>query len=164
MEKAKNFSMKNLEKNPAYLLNRTLVRLHLSMFRAFKQKGQDITPQQWSVLAALWEQEGLFQAEIAEISNKDNPNVTRILDVMERNKLIFRLPSKEDRRKFKIFLTEEGKDLKKKLTAITAELDKKAYKEISAKDMEIFRGVLNRIFLNLTETEDAPVRIHMGEP
>ena len=156
MEKIRNFSLKNLEKNPAYLLNRTIVRLHLSMYRAFKEKGYDITPQQWAVLNTLWEQEGLFQAEIAEIANKDNPNVTRILDVMERNKLIFRLPSREDRRKFKIFLTEEGKDLKKKLSVITAELEKNAYREIGAKEMDSFKAVLCRIFANLTEESDTP--------
>ena len=155
MNSTKHSSIKNLEKNPAYLLNRTLVRLHLSLLRTFREKGFDVTPQQWSILCALWEQEGLFQTEIAEIANKDNPNVTRILDVMERNKLIFRLPSKEDRRKFKIFLTEEGKELKKKLTALSAELDKTAYSGIGGRDMETLKTALDRIYSNLAEEKSA---------
>lgn len=68
-----------------------------------------ISPEQWSVLHAITEHEGLIQKEIAERTAKDKPTVTRILDVLEEKGLITRKPGEHDRRSFRLYGTEKGK-------------------------------------------------------
>ena len=57
----------------------------------------------------------MSQVELAEMTFKDKPNVTRMLEVLERKQLIFRQPDENDRRAYKVFLTEVGQQLKAQL-------------------------------------------------
>lgn len=73
-----------------------------------KNKDLNITIEQWVLLSIIFQNPGITQTEIARIGLKDKTNVTRILDVLERNKLIIRQSDKNNRRIFKIFLTSDG--------------------------------------------------------
>src|SRR5215510_5974637 len=77
----------------------------------FKQKGIDITIEQWSVLYHLWKQDGLSQQELCNATFRDKPSITRLIDNLEKQKLVKRVASKTDRRINLVCLTEAGKNL-----------------------------------------------------
>ncbi|MNC31371.1 Organic hydroperoxide resistance transcriptional regulator [compost metagenome] len=83
------------------------------MSQLFGQRLREfgLSPEQWSVLHVIAEQEGLIQKEIAGLSFKDKPTITRILDVLEEKGLITRKPGESDRRSFRLYATEKGKEL-----------------------------------------------------
>ena len=83
----------------------------MSQLFAHRLKEYGISPEQWSVLHLIAGQEGLIQKEVAERSFKDKPTVTRILDVLEEKELISRKPGEQDRRSFRLYPTDKGREL-----------------------------------------------------
>jgi hypothetical protein len=85
---------------------RTGLALKSALQRFFKENGYEITAEQWGILRHLWERKGLSQREIGEKAGKDTPNITRMLDALEKKRIIFRQPDPRDRRKYCIYLTK----------------------------------------------------------
>lgn len=115
----------------------------------FKTKGIDITVEQWSVLYHLWREDGISQQDLCNQSFRDKPSITRLVDNLEKIKLVKRTPSKEDKRINRIFLTAKGK----KLQEITMEMANQTLFEaldgVSEKNIEMCKTVLYRVFENL---------------
>lgn len=91
-----------------------LLNLH---FQAF-----DVTAEQWSVLNRLAEQDGITQKALAIRAEKDQTNMTRILDQLERKGLVERKVNTADRRSFLTYITEKGRALHKQLVPIEREV------------------------------------------
>jgi len=94
----------------SYFIGKTVQSIKNLVFREFKAKNFNITPEQWAVMSYLHKEDGLYQKQIADFLYKDKPTVTRILDILEKRNLIIRISDEKDRRKFKIYLTQDGKD------------------------------------------------------
>jgi len=137
-----------LDDSFGYLINRTAQRLKYALQQGFKAKGYDITPEQWAVLNRLWEEEGLSQVELADRTFKDKPNITRMLGVLEKRGFISRQPDDNDQRMIKVYLTDEGRDLKKKLIPIALKTLKKGGRNLADKDIEQLKRTLNTIASN----------------
>lgn len=138
-----------LDESLGYLINRTAVQLKRELNHAFKANGYKITPEQWALLNRLWEREGLSQVELADLTFKDKPNVTRMLEVMEREQLVFRQPDEYDRRTYKVFLTDKGRQLEKKLIPLATEILERGLNDLTTDDIKQASKVLNTIYLNL---------------
>src|ERR1700712_2815809 len=80
----------------------------------FKQSGMEITIEQWSVLYHLWKQDGLSQQQLCDATFRDKPSITRLVDNLEKLKLVKRVASKNDRRMNMIYLEKEAIDLQEK--------------------------------------------------
>ncbi len=139
----------NLDESLAYIIDLTLRRYRIKLSKALKGHGYNITPYQWVVLYRLWEKEGLSQSQISELTIKDKPTITKMVDVLEKKKLVIRKLDKTDRRKYKIFLTESGRDLKKKLPPIVSEQLQKALSGIDEEEIENTKKVLRKMHNNL---------------
>ena len=98
-----------LDNSQGYIIHRLDVQMSLGLQHAFQAKGFNITPEQWGVLNRLWENEGIHQSALAERASKDRHNITRILNLLEKNGFISRTPDKEDKRRLNVYLTKEGK-------------------------------------------------------
>ena len=107
-----------LDNSQGYIIHRLDVQMSLGLQHAFQAKGFNVTPEQWGVLNRLWENEGMHQSALAQRAAKDRHNITRILNLLEKNGFIFRTPDGEDKRRLNVYLTEEGKALKQKLIPI----------------------------------------------
>jgi DNA-binding MarR family transcriptional regulator len=110
----------------------------------------DITAEQWQVLLTLSKQNKINQKILSQAVNKDQPTLTRMLDILERKHLVERHTSKDDRRSFSIHITEKGLDLVKKVTPFIEDLFKRILNGISEKDLKIYIDVLTKIDINIT--------------
>lgn len=119
------------------------------MFRAFREKGEDVTPEQWAVLIRLWERDGRTQSELAEATFRDRPTMSRILDVMETSRLIERRSDEVDRRARSIHLTKKGRDLEKKLVPVVETIVARMVAGIPEAALVTTRTTLRRMFDNL---------------
>lgn len=81
-------------------------------------KKHGLTVALWPTLMCLWEEEGLTQRDIAEISKVRTSTTTRTLDKLERLGLAERKTDPDSRRSFKIYLTDKSRALKETLTEI----------------------------------------------
>ena len=136
----------SLDESIGFYVARTERAMSLRLQAALRGMGCDITPHQWIVLNGLWEKEGVTQNELAERTYKGSSNITRILDQLEKKKIIYRRPCTEDRRSFRIYLTDEGKRLKDDLLPIGSMLLKNASKNITQKEKVELIKILNKIF------------------
>lgn len=130
-----------------FIMNRTSTRFKNELGRRFKP--YDVTPEQWVVLHRLGEEDGLSQKELAARIFKDQPNTTRILDKLEQKKLIVRSDSRDDRRAFRVHLTDGGKSLLSTLMEIALRVRSDACRGLDDKEMARLKSMLNRIWRNL---------------
>ena len=138
------------ESSIGFVVNRTATSLKNELWRAFKSNGYNITPEHWAVLNCLWQKEAQTQSEIAEKIYKDKTNLTRILDIMERNELIQRRSHETDRRSYRVFLTEKGQALKEKLIPIALEASQRSIKGLSGAECREVIRLMNIINDNLS--------------
>ena len=115
----------------------------------FKESAIDITIEQWSVLYHLWKQDGQSQQQLCEATFRDKPSVTRLVDNMERSKLVKRVPSKNDRRINLIFLTKDAKDLEQKTMDVANRTLNESLEGVTNGQIEIAKEVLQMVYDNL---------------
>ncbi len=77
--------------------------------QCFKNSGFDITPEQFVIIEVLMHHDGLYQRQLSEITLKDRPNITRIINILVKNGYVERRSDKNKRKVFKIFLTKKLK-------------------------------------------------------
>ncbi len=119
------------------------------MYRRFRAFGLSVTPEQWMVLVRLWEGEGRTQADLAALTLRDAPTVSRILDVMERDGWVERRSDPTDGRSRLVYLTDEGRGLRKRLVPAAREIVEESLRGIPEADLLTTRRTLQAIFANL---------------
>jgi DNA-binding MarR family transcriptional regulator len=130
-----------------FILNTTGRRFSQLVSNQFSPYG--ITPEQFTVLRRLAEQNGISQKELSIRAEKDQTNITRIVDQLEKKGLVRRETDKEDRRSFLTYITAEGKVLLEKLIPIEAGVEKEALTGLSKEDIELCRRILIQINENV---------------
>ncbi|HEX8332890.1 MAG TPA: MarR family transcriptional regulator [Segetibacter sp.] len=115
----------------------------------FKQAGLEVTIEQWSVLYHLWKEDGLSQQELCDRSFRDKPSITRLLDNLEKQKLVKRKASKNDRRKNLIELTDAARQLQEMTMEVANQTLNEALAGVSSDDVELCKSVLQKVYDNL---------------
>jgi len=132
-----------------FLINKTAQKFKLELSRKLKQSGLDISSDQWSVLIYLSEHDGPTQTDLAQKLHKDRSNLTRILDLMEKNLHIERFRNTTDRREYNVYITDRGKMLIPILKKTGNAVMKQALKGTDANEMKMAQSFLNKLFSNL---------------
>jgi len=114
-----------------------------------KEQNLPITPEQFSVLSHLWQKDGLQQTELALCTNRNRANVTRILDILEREGIVERKDDANDRRVFRIYLTDKGKSLRAATAKCAEQSIKDALKGLSKDEIDTCTKVLLKIKSNV---------------
>jgi DNA-binding MarR family transcriptional regulator len=131
----------------------------LSFRRFFRRLEERTLPYgvssgQWGFLRVLWNEDGLTQRELSYRVDKREPTTVIALKSLERQKLVIRRPSTEDRRRVHVYLTARAQALKNKLLPFVAEVNAQATRGFTEKERAVLRELLNRVVANLAETED----------
>lgn len=125
--------------------NRKMVRyINLNL------KSYDITLEQWVVLLALAKEDMMNQKQLAQKVDKDQPTLARILDILERKKLVERQSIKEDRRSFLVHITDLGMNHKEEVAAFLEDVFEKMLTGIPKAKIDIFKEVMMQVNLNIT--------------
>jgi DNA-binding MarR family transcriptional regulator len=118
--------------------------------RNFKESGIDITIEQWSVLYHLWKEDGQSQQQLCDATFRDKPSITRLVDNLEKSKLVKRVASKNDRRSNLIFLVKDAKALEQKTLEVANRTLNEALEGVSNDQIEIAKEVLQMVYDNLS--------------
>lgn len=133
----------------SYLLDRTARRVKQYAQQQFAENNFEITVDQWLVLKNLANDAYLKQTELAELTGKDNPTLTRIIDLLCKKGLTERVTHKADRRSFTVHLTASGKQKLEELTPQVATIRTKAWEGLTEADYAHLKRILNKIYRNL---------------
>jgi MarR family transcriptional regulator, organic hydroperoxide resistance regulator len=131
--------------------------------RRFQEKLEPfgLTPFHWIVLCCLWQDDGLATSSIGEKLQQVGGTLTGVLDRMAERGLIRRERDAHDRRIWRIWLTDAGRQLQDLLPPIAVEIREIALNGISYEERSQLSDLIDRIVANLQPT-DVPV-IHPPE-
>lgn len=122
----------------------------------FAAKKYPITPEQFTILAALMEEDGMYQTQIAVKTMKDRPNITRITNILEKMDFIHRSPDVNKRKIYKVFITDKGRKVYEEIVPTVLEIWRDTIAGISDTEIETTLKVLHKIRINL----DNNINIH----
>lgn len=89
------------------------------------------------------------QKELSRRMNIKESTVARLVDRLERDGLVTRQRSEEDRRVFNLILTKKGKEYRKELVPEGEKFNSIVSKNITEKEMLVFMTVLDKMVNNL---------------
>lgn len=119
--------------------------------QTFKEKGFEITPEQYLILDLIIENGELYQRQISEITLKDRANVARIIKILLEKELIERISEAKGRRVYKIVITEKGRILRDKIFPTVIEIRKNIAKGIPEEELIITLNTLKKIYENVRD-------------
>lgn len=118
----------------------------------FIKTGIKLTPEMWNILIYLYEEESVFQGDLCDAVFLDKSSMTRLLDNMERDRLVYRQINPKDRRSKYVFLTERGREMRDKAHLIAIRTLKEVLRGLGMEDISVCQEVLRRIFENTKST------------
>ncbi|NOV00907.1 MarR family transcriptional regulator [Paenibacillus sp. LMG 31457] len=144
------FDMK-LEHSLGFILNHAGRRMTQLLSHRFQP--YDMTTEQWVVLNRLACEDGITQKLLAIRAEKDQTNITRILDQLERKGMVERRANEQDRRSFLTFITDQGRAMNGILTPIEQEVITSLLGDFTEAEASLLKELLVRI------TQEANARI-----
>lgn len=111
--------MSNEKNDMVAEFTRELLRVNTALRQYIQSRlrsnNMDLTFEMLQVLGCLWTTDGINQQEIANFTVKDKASVTYLIDNLSKRGLVIRQEDDTDRRNKRIFLTENGKMLQKRI-------------------------------------------------
>jgi MarR family transcriptional regulator, organic hydroperoxide resistance regulator len=107
-----------------------------------------LTPFHYFVLRCLWEEDGLPVSSIGSRMQELGGTMTGVIDRMEERGLLNRKRDRADRRIWRVYLTEKGRQLEDEIPPIVVKVRKLLAKGVDKNDYEIFEGVLDELLIN----------------
>ena len=110
-------------------------------------KANDLTAAQYNTLRILRgaEPQGLACSSIADRMISHDPDMTRLLDRMEKRSLITRERQKDDRRVVKARITQEGLDLLRTLDQPVHEMHKRQFQHVPGARLKLLIELLDQV-------------------
>jgi DNA-binding MarR family transcriptional regulator len=133
----------------SFITGKASTALARRLQKNFKQNGVEITIEQWSVLYHLWKQDGLSQQELCNATFRDKPSITRLVDNLEKLKLVRRVSSREDRRMNLIYLTDTAKRIQDQTMDLANQTLNEALVNVDPGHIELCKSVLQQVYDNL---------------
>ena len=147
--------MKN-QREGGFLIARIHYLAGRILARKLKQYDLDeINPAQGRILFVLWHSDGISIRELAKKTSLEKSTLTSMLDRLEEAGYLSRVPSKRDRRKILIELTEKDRVLREAYAQVSAEMTELFYHGFTTAEIDEFEEYLRRILDNLTAFNDS---------
>ncbi len=130
-----------------FILNRTSIQSKALFTQKIKEF--DISPEQWSLVFRVVESNGLTQKELSDSTYKDQANITRSIDRLERKGLLKRVSNQMDRRIINIYPTEKAINLVEKIIPISSRFNNYLTENFTEEEKNQLIKLLNKVYKNL---------------
>ena len=128
-----------------FVVSQASYRLSQALLQVIESLGSDLRPREFAVLNLLHERGELTQIQLAELTYKDKPAITRMLDRLIERGLVRKVASSADRRAMVVSLTPEGEAIRNAIVPLTVQFLETAHTGISSKDLAVTVATLKRI-------------------
>lgn len=137
------------ENSTGFLLDRASQLMRLGLNRKFTGAGCRATAEQWKVLIALWQADGMTQQELSGSVFKSKASMTKLIDGLESRELVIRQFVPDDRRIKKVYLAPKGLAELETLMGLAKQNLAQAEQGISVEELDVFKRVLKKIIGNM---------------
>ena len=139
------FSFDDYDNVIGFVVSQAGYRLARALDDVIASLGSDIRPREFAVLNRLHQHGALNQVQLAELTYKDRPAITRMLDRLIARKLVSKVPDPTDRRAYVVSLTPRGTALRNNIVPQVVERLQSACGGIPLKDLDITVATLRQI-------------------
>ena len=113
----------------------------------------DLAGARGRVIFALWNEDNIPIKKLVERTSLDKATLTGIIDRLERDGYVKRIPSPDDKRATLISRTGKDEIFKSKIPEVSKQQNKLFYKGFSTSEIKDFEDYLIRILQNCKEAE-----------
>ncbi|MBA3470018.1 MAG: MarR family transcriptional regulator [Herpetosiphonaceae bacterium] len=138
----------NIQETISYLLAQ-VCKAHRNVANS-ALNSLDLHVGQEMVLLQLSQEDGLTQSQLAERMCVEAPTLTRMLQRMERDLVIRRLPDREDARISRVYLTQKALELQPAIEQCWSNLEAQTLAGLTAEERMLLRRLLMQVRTNLT--------------
>jgi DNA-binding MarR family transcriptional regulator len=118
----------------------------LARYLEVQLKRYDASLIRFNIMSTLFKNGGeMTPSEIAEDVFREKNSVTAVINTLERQGVVRREPSPEDRRSVKVVITEKGWKEANRLTPIAQELSREALSCMDREQVEDLVGMMRRL-------------------
>ncbi|MGD0279636.1 MAG: MarR family transcriptional regulator [Smithella sp.] len=142
-------SISDLDQTITYQVYRAGRLLRHFLHQKLRIDEVQLTPEQFFILLRLYEKDGQTQRELADKILNDHPNITRLIDKLEKSAYVRRKNDAKDRRNFLITLSAKGKALCETRVPLIQQERKRLFKGLTKEEIKMFQSVLHRIETNI---------------
>ncbi len=114
----------------------------------------DFNGAQGRILFVLWQEDRLTIHELGQRTSLAKTTLTSMLDRMEKQGHLRRIPDPNDRRQIHIVLTDKARSSYTKYQSVSAQMSDIFYQDLSDKEIAQFEVLLAKILSNLKEYEE----------
>ncbi|MEK4508134.1 MULTISPECIES: MarR family winged helix-turn-helix transcriptional regulator [Paenibacillus] len=141
------FLIFNIDTCVAYITSNSSKLITGTFEQLLNKKG--ITRVQWIALYYLGLQSEINQKELADKMHIKESSAARLIDRMEREQLVIRERSKQDRRIIKLILTDKGMQYRQELLPEGQKFNDLVSKDITEEEMQTLLRVLSKMVTNV---------------
>ncbi len=138
---------KTTDKTPLGTLLSILVSFEvLARYLEVELRRQDATLIKFNIMSTLFKNGGeMMPSEIAESVFREKNSITAAINTLEREGVVRREPSTDDRRSVKVIITDKGWKKANRLSPIAQELSREALSCIDKEQLETLVGNMRTI-------------------
>ena len=130
-----------------YLVNRAATAMLNYLALQFDKFG--LTVPQWRILLTLWQHPECRFGELAKLTSIEPPTLSRLLNGLEKSRLVKRERIAEDTRSVNVILTAAGATLFKKTIPFAHDTNAFYIEGLSATELTVLRRALAKIYANV---------------
>lgn len=134
---------------PGFVISQAAYAISKSLTKRMKEAGVNLTPHEFAILNRLTEYPTLNQRNIAQLTYKDRPAVTRMLERMIAKGLVEKQLCDKDRRAFQVALTEKGREVRECVLPIAQGVMRQALANAEGKEITTTLKILKQITANM---------------
>lgn len=137
-----------------YNIDKSIRTYRVFAQKELRKKGFKMTIDQWLIIKCILENPNISQQELGERVFKDNASVTRIIELLVRDKYLTRKPHKTDRRRTMLVVSHEAKTIIADMHKVVLRNRGIALEHISQEEIKLVNKVLNGIIDNCNNFEE----------
>ena len=126
-----------------FLLAKAYQKAHGDFKKRLLSHG--LTPIQYLILEALWDEEGVSAGDIGKKLVLDGATLSGVLDRMAEKEWIFKETDLEDKRALRIFLTDKAKELKPALREKREEANEEILAALTLEEKVLLKRLLRDV-------------------
>ncbi len=124
----------------AYLLAQADRQINRQLDDEFRDEG--IPVEQWRILKLLAENNGRPTGDLAQVALLNHPTLTKTLDRMVAQNLVYRRADPNDGRKVLIFISERGRTVNERLNKLAASHQDEIVESCGNRELEELKRLL----------------------
>jgi DNA-binding MarR family transcriptional regulator len=136
-----------MEESVGFMISRLANAMRLELERRLAPFG--ITAQQWTVLMLCHTNGAVTPSRLAEELGVDGSAVTRLLDRLEKKRLLERKTNPNDRRSIQVELLDDGRSLAMSLPPVDTEVMDLFLRDLSGAEQAKLKNILRSMMRSL---------------